>query len=165
MKAWQWLLGPLVSRIYLRVAVHTSFPINFVLSRQQILIFFNQASLLLTVSLCSAGLASACPPPGPTLSTWAALSPYSLCRASAQTSTCACATSTVRERASECKAPRWSTLKIRTQESPRRRTEGIRKKAGMDYRTLVHRVRAYTVCCQKAPKFTNLLLVPFLFLP
>lgn len=79
--------------------------------------FFNQASLLLTVSLCSAGLASACPLPGPMLSTWAALSPYSLCRASAQTSTCVCATSTVRERASECKAPRWSTLKIRTQES------------------------------------------------
>lgn len=116
-KAWHWLLGPLVSRIYLRMAFHTSFPIKFFVVSTTDPHFFNQASLLLTVSLCSAGLASACPLPGPMLSTWAALSPYSLCRASAQTSTCVCATSTVRERASECKAPRWSTLKIRTQES------------------------------------------------
>lgn len=59
--------------------------------------------LLNPLPFCSAGSASACPPPGPTPSTWAALCPYSPCRASAPTCTCVCATSTAKERASESK--------------------------------------------------------------
>lgn len=55
-----------------------------------------------SVPLCwPTALASVSLPPGPTPSTWGAPSPSSPCRVSAPTSTCVCATSTAKERASE----------------------------------------------------------------
>ena len=74
-----------------------------------------QTILLTNEKLCPSGLALGCPPPGHTLSTWAVPCPSSPCRASAPTSTCACDTSTAREKASvsetTCREHRYSSTK------------------------------------------------------
>lgn len=80
----------------------------------------------LTASLSPAGSASACPHLGRTPNTSAALCPYSPCRASAPTSTCACATSTAKGRASECKG-RLSVIRVdpNLRIGPHRSSEGL----------------------------------------